>query len=110
MGTRDYLGGFEQVVLTAVLRLRGEGFGMAVRDEIEGRGERRVSLGATYATLDRLEDKGFLASREADPTPERGGRPRRYFEVTAAGVRALDASWKTLVSLRKGLKPNEAMR
>jgi DNA-binding PadR family transcriptional regulator len=89
MGKGDFLGEFEQMVLVAVLRGDGDGYGMSIRREIEERAGREVSIGAVYATLDRLEQKGFVCSREGEATPVRGGRARRHFEVTAEGAETL---------------------
>lgn len=85
----DVLGVFEQAVLVAVLHLRGDGYGRTILKEVQERLARQVAASAAYATLDRLEAKGLLASREGPATPERGGRARRFFAVTPAGVRAL---------------------
>ena len=104
MPKRDYLGEFEHIVLLAVLRLADEAYGVTVRREIEARTKREVSIGATYATLDRLEAKGYVQSRAGDPTPERGGRSKRYFRVTAQGVSAVNRTHHALRSLTKGLK------
>jgi len=91
MGGRvTYLGEFEQVVLLAVVRLGPDAYGSSIRREIEARGGRTVSIGAAYATLDRLVDKAYLKSREAPGGPERGGSARRYFAITPAGVAALE--------------------
>jgi PadR family transcriptional regulator PadR len=89
-GRQTYLGEFEQVVLLAVLRLKDEAYGAAIRREIEGRGGRAVTIGAAYATLDRLAEKGYLRCREVPGGPERGGAVRRYFAVTPRGVAALE--------------------
>jgi DNA-binding PadR family transcriptional regulator len=89
MGKGDFLGEFEQVVLLAVLRENGEGYGMSIRREIEERLGRDVTIGAVYATLDRLERKGLVRSREGEATPARGGRARRHFALTPAGAAAL---------------------
>lgn len=86
----DVLGVFEQAVLVAVLHLRGDGYGRTILKEVAGRLGRDVTASAVYATLDRLEAKTLLASREGAATPQRGGRARRHFTLTAAGVRALD--------------------
>lgn len=96
MTDRFFLGEFEQVVLLAVAHLGGEGYGMTVRREIERRTGREVSIGAVYATLDRLERKGFVRSREGDPTPERGGRARRHFALERAGAQALTRTQRML--------------
>src|SRR5262245_23349205 len=100
----EYLGELEQTLLWAVVRFRGEAYGMTVRREVEERGGRRVAIGAVYATLDRLEAKGYVTSRDGDPTPQRGGRARRYFTITAAGVDALNASRDILTRMSKGLR------
>ena len=76
-----YLGELEQMVLWAVLRLDGQGYGATIIEELSGRVERRVTPGALYATLDRLEEKGMLESRLADPEPGRGGRRKRYLTL-----------------------------
>ena len=93
MATRgSYLGEFEQLVLLAVARLGDEAYGVTVRREIERRAGRAASLGSVYATLERLEDKGHVASYEGAPTSERGGRARRHYRLLATGVSALEAS------------------
>ena len=81
MGRRDTLGGLEEVVLLAVMRLGNESYGVTIRREIEERTGRDVSLGAIYPTLDRLEDKGLVTSWMGEPTGERGGRSRRHFQL-----------------------------
>jgi DNA-binding PadR family transcriptional regulator len=82
-------GEFEHIVLLAVARLRGDGYGMTVRREIERRTGRAVSIGAVYATLDRLERKGWVSSSERDATARRAGRARRYFQLEPAGAAAV---------------------
>lgn len=104
MSSRDYLGEFEHIVLLAVLRLDDEAYGVTVRREIEERTKREVSIGAIYATLDRLEAKGYVRSRVGEPTPERGGRSKRYFRVTAQGVSAVNRTHRALHSLTEGLE------
>ena len=101
---REYLGEFEHIVLLAVLRLDDEAYGVTVRREIERRTKREVSIGAIYATLDRLEAKGYVRSRTGDPTPERGGRSKRYFRVTTQGVVAVNRAHRALRSLTEGLE------
>ena len=90
MGKGAFLGEFEQVVLLAVARLEGEGYGVSIRREIERRTGRGVTIGAVYATLSRLEEKKLVASREGEARPRRGGRARRHFHIEAEGVRALE--------------------
>lgn len=92
MGKGAFPGEFEQLVLLAVARLGDEGYGVTIRREIEERAEREVSVGAVYATLSRLEDKGMLSSWEGDPEPRRGGRSRRYYRLEPEGARALRAA------------------
>jgi PadR family transcriptional regulator PadR len=83
------LGEFEQVVLLAILRLGETAYAVAIRREIAARTDREPSPGALYTTLDRLEDKGLVVSRLGDPTPQRGGRAKRYFKVSAKGITAV---------------------
>ena len=99
-----YLGEFEQVVLLAILRLKGDAYAIPVREEIEARTGRRVSRGALYTSLDRLEQKRCLRSRMSEPLAERGGRSRRYYSVTPAGVAALRSSRQSLLRLWSGLE------
>jgi PadR family transcriptional regulator PadR len=101
----NHLGDFEQHVLTALLRLRGDAYGMTVRREIAERTGRDVAIGAVYATLDRLERKGFVSSRLGEATPERGGRAKRYFDIEAPGIKALEESWRMSDRMREGLVP-----
>lgn len=90
--------------MLAVLQLGGEAYGVPVRDEIVERTGRDVARGAVYVTLDRLARKGYLRSRLADATPERGGRPKRYFELTSRGDRVLRQSLAALERMRRGLR------
>jgi DNA-binding PadR family transcriptional regulator len=99
------LGEFEQLVMLAVMRLNGSAYAVPVRQEIESRTSRSVARGALYVTLDRLEEKGYLKSWLADPTAERGGRPKRFYEVKPAGAKALEYSWAALRSMWEGLEP-----
>ena len=87
------LGQFEQLVLSAVLSLRDRAYGVSIHEKVaELAKPKGVSLGAVYVTLDRLEDKGMLASWLSDPTPERGGRAKRCYRLQALGERALEES------------------
>src|SRR5260370_31888302 len=99
MPGRDYLGEFEHIVVLALLRLEDRAYGGTVRQEIEFRTHREVSIGAVYATLDRLEAKGYVKSHHGDPTPERGGRSKRFFRVTAKGVAAVYRTQRPLHGL-----------
>jgi DNA-binding PadR family transcriptional regulator len=103
MSAREYLGEFEHIVLLAVLRLGDQAYGVTIRREIEACARREVSIGAIYATLDRLEAKTLVQSRVGDPTPERGGRSKRFFRVTAPGVSAVKHTHRALRSLAEGL-------
>jgi DNA-binding PadR family transcriptional regulator len=98
------LGEFEQVVLLAILRLDESAYGVSIRKEIMVCTEREPSPGALYTTLDRLEERGLVASRFGDPSPERGGRSKRYFKVTAAGVAALARVQRGYQRLLKGVQ------
>jgi DNA-binding PadR family transcriptional regulator len=92
----DSLGQFEQLVLTAILTLHDEAYGVSIHSKVqELAGPRLVSLGAIYVTLDRMEDKGLVTSWLTDPTPERGGRAKRCYRLEALGERALEESAAT---------------
>jgi len=100
----NYLGDFEQLVLLALMRLGPGAYGMTVRRELEEIADRRVSLGAIYATLDRLESKGLLSSCLGTPGEERRGRAKRFFEVRTPGLRALRASLASSDRMRQGVE------
>ncbi len=103
MGRDGLLGSFEELVLLAVARAGGEGYGMTVRREIEARTGREVTIGAVYATLDRLEAKGLLSSHLTDGDAGRGGRARRIFRIERAGVDALATARETRAGLWEGV-------
>lgn len=103
MGRRDYLGEFEQVVLLAVARLEEEAYGMAIRQEITDRTGRDVGIGSVYSALDRMENKGFISSDLGDPTPERGGKAKRFYRLEREGVLALRRAREMFASLWDGL-------
>jgi PadR family transcriptional regulator len=93
MARLDSLGQFEQVVLTAILALREDAYGVTVHSKVQELARpKTASLGAVYVTLDRLEDKGLVSSCLTDPTPERGGRAKRCYHLEALGERALQES------------------
>ena len=98
------LGEFEQIVLLALTRLGSDGYGISIAGDITARTGREVSLGAVYKTLERLEDKGLVTSRIGEPTPERGGRRKKYFRIAAIGQRALRQSMAGLRSMADGLE------
>jgi PadR family transcriptional regulator len=89
----ESLGQFEQLVLTAILSLRDDAYGVTIHSKVrELAHPRAVSFGAIYVTLDRLEDKGLVTSWKSDPTPERGGRAKRCYRLSAPGERTLQES------------------
>jgi PadR family transcriptional regulator PadR len=100
------LGDFEQLVLLGVLRLELEeaAYGAAIRQEIHARSGRDVSINAVYTTLDRLETKGFLKSRVGDPTPQRGGRRRKFYALRPSGVAALRQAYRGFTAMADGLQ------
>jgi PadR family transcriptional regulator PadR len=89
------LGEFEEVVMLTVGVLYGDAYGVSIKNEIETRLSRKVSVGALQSALKRLEDKGYLKSHEGEATQERAGRPKRYFVITALGKKALEFSKTT---------------
>ena len=107
MGRDGYLGEFEQMLLLAALRLGEGAYGARMGRELEEQVGRRVSRGAVYVTLDRLESKGLVASSMSSPRPERGGRPRRIIRVTPEGVEALKESRQALEVLWDGVEAME---
>jgi PadR family transcriptional regulator PadR len=100
------LGDFEQLVLLGVLRLgfQDSAYGAAIRQEIHARSGRDVSINAVYTTLDRLEGKGFLRSWVGDPTPQRGGRRRKFYALRPAGVAALRQAYRAFIAMADGLQ------
>jgi PadR family transcriptional regulator PadR len=103
MAPRDYPGEFEQVVLLAVARLKDEAYGMAIREEIAERTGRDVGIGSVYSALDRMETKGMVSSSLGAPTPERGGRAKRYYRLEPEGASALNRAREMFASLWDGL-------
>ncbi len=99
-----YLGEFEYAVLLAVLHLDEDAYAVPVREIIEQRTGRPVARGALYTGLDRLEAKGCLRSRMGEATEERGGKAKRYYAVTPAGLKAIRATHEALSSMTKGLE------
>lgn len=104
---KGYLGEFEELVLLTIANLGKESYGLALLRDINERANRNLSIGAMHSTLTRLEEKGFITSYLGEPTKERGGRRKRYFELTSAAITALndmkslrDELWKnTKISL-----------
>lgn len=99
MAKGEFLGEFEIYVLLAMRRLGEDAYGMAIRRAIEERTGREVAMGAVYATLSRLEDKGLVRHEVSDPQPVQGGRSRKVFTLTAAGARDLAHSTNMLVRM-----------
>lgn len=107
MTDRSYLGEFELMILLAVIQLGEEAYGVPISRELEAHRGRTVSVGSVYAALERLEAKGLVESSLGDPTPERGGKAKRYFRVTREGLRqvhetrrVLSKLWRTLPELK----------
>ena len=102
---RTYLGEFEQLLLLAILQLDAdEAYGTRIRDEIEKRTGRLVAPGAIYTALDRLERRGFVRSRLGEPTPQRGGKRKRHYQVQPAGLALLQRTQDALARMARGLK------
>ena len=98
------LGEFEQLVLLALLQLKDQAYGVTIRQEIEARTGREAGLGSVYKTLERLEQKGLVSSRVGEPTRERGGRRKKFYEAAPAGVRALRQSLRAIHEMANGLE------
>lgn len=103
MNKRPYLGEFELMVLLALLRLGDRAYGVPISMEIEKQAGREVALGSVYAALERLEEKGLVASEMGEPTAERGGRAKRYFHITKKGLHEVRETRKALTNLWHGL-------
>ncbi len=101
---RTYLGEFEQLLLLAVVHLDEDAYGTRIRETIERRTGRTVSPGAIYTALDRLERRKLVTSSLGDPTPERGGKRKRYYRLQPAGVALLRRSQDALGRMARGLK------
>ena len=104
MAQAPNLGEFEQIVLLAILRLKDDAYGVSIRAEISSRARRDIAPGALYTTLERLEAKGLVKSRVGDPTPERGGRAKRYYAVSGVGIKAIARAERAFRRLLEGLK------
>ena len=97
------LGEFEYLMLTAVARLGHAAYGVAIRQEIEAATGRPCSLGALYTTIDRLETKGLIRTSMGDPTPQRGGRPKRMVRITSKGEQAASAFYEAVMRVSRGV-------
>jgi PadR family transcriptional regulator, regulatory protein PadR len=105
--SRDFLGGFELVVLLALIRLGDDAYGVPIAEAIEANSGRNVAIARVYITLDRLERKGLVQSRVGEPTPERGGRAKTYFRPTAKGLREARRARQMLICLWHGIRQLE---
>jgi PadR family transcriptional regulator, regulatory protein PadR len=103
MTERGYLGEFELMILLAVINLGDVAYGVPISHELETQRGRDVAVGSVYAALDRLENKGLVASSLGDPTPERGGKAKRYFRVTKEGLRQVHETRRVLSQLWQAL-------
>ncbi|NNF26090.1 MAG: PadR family transcriptional regulator [Gemmatimonadetes bacterium] len=101
---RNSLGEFEKLVLLALLRLGPEAYGAQILEELEERAQVSTSSGALYVALRRLERRGLVSSRLGDPTPERGGRAKRYFKIESPAIRALRTTHARWRSLAEGIE------
>jgi len=99
MADRSYLGEFELMILLTVIYLGEEAYGVPISRELERQRRRVVSVGSVYAALERLESKGLVSSNLGDPTPERGGKAKRYFRVTKQGLRQVHETRRVLTRL-----------
>lgn len=99
MADRGYLGEFELMILLTVIHLDDQAYGVPIAREIEKQRGRNVSVGSVYAALERMEAKKLVSSTLADPTPERGGKAKRYFKVTRAGLRQVHEMKRVLSKL-----------
>ena len=98
MAKREFLGGFELLVLLALIRLGDEAYGVPISEAIEESSGKEVAMGSVYITLERLEQKGLVSSRLGEPTAERGGRAKTYFRITAKGLREVRQARRTLMN------------
>src|SRR5579871_3260807 len=97
------LGEFEEIVILTIGILNNEAYSVAIKDEIENRLSRSVSMGALHTALRRLEDKGYLKSYTGEPTEDRAGRPKQYFQITALGKKAMQYSKSVREELWKAI-------
>jgi DNA-binding PadR family transcriptional regulator len=110
MAKGDSLSNFELMVMLVLIRLGDEAYGVPISKEIAQQSGRDVPVGSVYATLERLEEKELVKSEVGEPTPERGGRAKRYFAVTGKGMRVIRETRQTLVKLWNGLPELEGRK
>ena len=99
----EYLGNFDLMLLLAVLRLGDEAYGVTIAQELEQHTGREAVIASVYARLESLQERGLVTSSLGDPTPERGGRAKRYFHITGAGIREIRDARRALMTMWKGL-------
>ena len=99
----EYLGNFDLMLLLALMRLGEDAYGVTIAQELEEQTGREVVIASVYATLERLQERRLVASRLGEATPERGGRAKRYFRITGAGLREVRDARRSLMNLWKGL-------
>lgn len=104
MGKTGVLGAFEELVLLALLQQGKNAYGVSIRRELEERSGSDVTMGAVYATLDRLEDKGLVRPRPGEAKESRRGRPRRYYDILTDGVAALDQTRRVRNTMWQGIE------
>ena len=100
---RQSLGEFEHLIMLAIVRAGPDAYGVSIIEEVEANTGRSVSQAAAYLTLRRLDEKGWVKSKLADPTPERGGRAKRYYALKPAGIERLKESRATLLTMWDGI-------
>ena len=108
MSLRDaiaHLGEFEQLLLFALLRLGDDAYGVTVRQEIARRTGRDIAAGAIYTALERLEARGYVHSWMGEPTPQRGGKRKKYYQLLPEGAKALSRSYDNLQRMARGVVP-----
>jgi DNA-binding PadR family transcriptional regulator len=105
MAKGDFLGEFEIYVMLALAHLAPEAYGVTIRQEITRRTHREIAIGAVYATLSRLEEKGLVRHTLSDPLPVQGGRTRKYFTLTSEGARSLAHATTMLTRMMRGWRP-----
>lgn len=110
MNRGDALTEFEQMVLLALVRLADRAYGVTIREEIEARAGRKVSLASAYAALERMQQRGYVASWVSEPMPIRGGRARKHFRIEAAGAAALKQARSTMDAMWHGLDAHPDLR
>ena len=103
MTDRSYLGEFEMMILLSVIHLGEEAYGVTISRELEAQRGRDVSVGSVYAALERMEGKGLVSSSLGDPTPERGGKAKRFFRITKEGLRQVHETRRVLTRLWRSL-------